>query len=348
MALAALAGPIANAYDVSELEWPLRIIAIALVGQSFMVLFTASFEALGRNALGFRLAFSESAIEVSASLALVLAGAGVAGAAGGRAIGYGCAAVVGAVLLLRALDRNRFRGIPAPDLRLRRLAGYAGALFVVDAAYMAFTQIDVLMIGAILDARSAGLFAAPAQILLFAEYAGLALAAAVAPRLARGEGREPNVAAFQMALRGLIAFQFALVAPIVVWADPITDLLLGSDYEESAEVFRALAPYVLMAGPATLLALGANYLGVAGLRVPLALGALAINAGLDAILISELGIVAGAIGTNVAFLLFLAGHLAICRSEIDLPLAPLSLTLLRTGLPARRWRGPYSPSGLTR
>lgn len=333
-ALFAAAGPIASAYDAPSLEWPLRLVALALLGQSFMILFSATFEATGRNALGFRLALTESALEVSASVGLVLAGAGVTGAVAGRTFGYGVAAVLGLALALRAVGHSRLRDAPGSELSLRRIAGYAGALFIVDAAFAAFTQVDILLIGALLDPRSAGLFSAPVQILKFAEYVGLALAAGVAPRLARGRGQRPNVEAFQGALRGLLAFQFVIVAPIVVWATPITDLLLGSDYEQSADVFRALGLYVLMMGPGPLLALGVNYLGEARRRVPLALGAVAINFGVDVILIPEIGIVGGAIGTTVAFLFFIAGHLWICRSEIGLRLAPLALTLLRAGLAA--------------
>lgn len=334
LALIAAAGPIANAYDQPSLEWPLRVIALALLGQSFMVLFRATFEAMGRNALGFRLALTESALEVTASVGLVLAGAGVTGAVAGRAFGYGVAAVLGLALALRAVGHSSLRDAPRSELSLRRIAAYAGALFIVDAAFAAFSQVDVLLIGALLDARSAGLFSAPAQILVFAEYAGLALAAGVAPRLARGRGQKPNVEAFRSALRLLLAFQFVLVAPVVVWATPITHLLLGPGYEESADVFRALGLYVLMMGPGPLLALGVNYLGEARRRVPLALGAVAINVVIDLILIPEIGIVAGAIGTTVAFLFFISGHLWICRSEIGLRLAPLAVTLLRAGLAA--------------
>jgi len=332
--LAAAAGPIASAYDTPDLEWPLRIVALALIGQSFMLLFSSTFEALGRNSLGFRLALGESSVEVASSLTLVLAGAGVAGAVGGRAIGYGFATVLGLVLATRAVGRRqRRRGRPGGP-GLRRMALYAGAMFVVDAAFEAFSQIDVLMIGAILGAEEAGLFSAPAQILQFSGYLGVALAAGVAPRLARGPGREPDADLFQLALRLVIALQLALAIPFLVWADPITQLVLGSDYSESAEVLRALAPFIVMIGPGALFGLGLNYLGEARRRVPLAIGALAINAGIDVALIPELGIVAGAIGTDVAYFVFISGHVLIYHDLVGLRLRPLGLTMLRSVLAA--------------
>ena len=56
-----------------------------------------------------------------------------------------------------------------------------------------------------------------------------------------------------------------------------------------------------MVGVGPLLALSVNYLGEARRRIPLALAAVAVNAVLDAILIPKIGIVAGAIGSDIAF-----------------------------------------------
>jgi O-antigen/teichoic acid export membrane protein len=332
--LLVLAGPISSAYGADSLAWPLRVVSLALVGQSFMLLFTTAFEALGRNALGFNIALSESALETVASIALVLAGAGVTGAIAGRAIGYIVAAALAAVIATRLLGRRNLAGSPWSGIDLRRIARFAGALFLIDAAFTAFGYVDILLIAAFLDPRAAGLFSAPMQVLIFAQYGGLALAAGIGPRLSSGSRGAAEVASFQSGLRLLIAVQFLIVAPVVVWATPITDLLFGAGYEQSADVLRGLAPYAVMLGPVPMLALSINYLGEARRRVPVAVGAVAINALIDAILIPRIGIVAGAIGTDVAFLFFTAGHLMIARSLIDLPLLLLGRTLLRATVAA--------------
>ncbi len=339
VALIALAGPIANAYDADALELPLRVMGLAVAGQSLMMLFTTTFEALGRNVLGFRLAFSESALEVTTSVTLVLAGAGVVGATAGRATAYGVAAILGLAITLRAIGRRNLRGPPPTGLGIRRIALYAGALLLIDSAFSAFGYIDTILIGALLDPESAGLFSAPYNILHVAEYAGLALAAAVGPRLARGERSEPDVGALRIALRLVLIFQFVLLAPILVWATPITDLLFGSDYADSADVLRALAPYVLMVGVGPVIALSINYLGEARRRVPLAVGALTINIVLDLILIPEIGIIAGAIGTDVAYAFFLAGHVLIARNTLGLDLRPLGATVIRGAVAATAMAG---------
>jgi O-antigen/teichoic acid export membrane protein len=334
VALILAAGPIADAYGTPGLESALRIVAVAILAQGLMYYFTTTFEAIGRNSVGFRLTFAESMLEVSAALGLVLAGAGVSGALGGRAIGYSFGAALGALLLFRIIGRNRRRVARGAGLSARRIARYAGTLFVIDVAFAAFGYVDVLLIGAFLDPAAAGSFNAPVQIVTLTQYVALALAGGVGPRLAREAGGAPDVAAFRLALRLLLGFQFMLVPPLVIWAPSIINIALGPGYGASVDVLRAMGPYVLLVGAAPLLALSVNYLGEARSRVPLAIGAITINAVIDVILIPKIGIVAGAIGTDVAFLFFVLGHLVIIRRLIDLPLRPLGLSLARVVLAA--------------
>ena len=331
--LVVAAGPIANAYGIESLKTALWIIAVATVVQGFTAFFITTFEALGRNSVGFRLGFAESGVELCAALGLVLAGAGVSGALAGRAIGYGFGAALGGLLLLRIVGRRRPpRAASSTALTARRIARYAGTIFVIDAAYAAFGYIDVLLIGAFLDARAAGAFSAPVQLIAPTVYVALALAAGIGPRLASDRGAEPDTEALQAGLRIVLGLQFMMAVPIVVWAPSIVNIALGSDYGASVDVLRALGPYLVMLGVGPLLALSVNYLGEASRRVPLALAAVAVNALLDAILIPKIGIVAGAIGTDIAYFIFVAGHVVIVRKLIDLPLRPLGLTLARVSI----------------
>lgn len=335
VALILLSGPIADAYGAPSLKTALWIVALAMIVQGFMYFFTTTFEAIGRNSVGFRLTFVESAVEFCAALGLVLAGAGVNGALGGRAIGYGFGTALGAILVLRIIGRRD--GIPATSttaLTARRIARYAGTILVIDTAFAAFGYIDVLLIGAFLDPAAAGFFSAPLQIITLTEFVALALAGAIGPRLARGEDQAPDTSSFSLAIRLVLGFQLMLIPPLVVWTTPIVHLVLGPDYGASVDVLRALAPYVLLASLGPLLSLSVNYLGEARSRIPIAIGAVAINALIDVILIPKIGIVAGAIGTDVAFLFFVVGHGVILRRLIDLPLAPLGLTLGRASLAA--------------
>jgi len=334
-ALFAAAAPIAELYgDGPNLVWPLRWIAIAVFAQSVMTLFTTSFVALGRTSISFRLVFSESAVEAGATVALVLLGTGVAGASLGRAVGFAFGALGGVYLMLRLLGRRSVGVGRRPGQRLRRLAGYAGALFIIDGAWALYSKLDVVLIGAILGAGSAGVYAAPVKVLAFVAYPSISAAAAVAPRLARHERHPPDVPAFHAGLRYLIIVQFPITVLVLVWAEPITSLVLGSGYAESAGVMRALAPWVLLSSIAPMLALGVNYLGEARRRIPLAIGAVVIDIAILLALIDSLGVLAGAIGTDIALFVYVLGHLHICRGLVGLEVGALLLTTARSAVAA--------------
>lgn len=329
-ALFALAAPISDAYGVAALEWPLRGAAIALGGQTLMLFITGIFGALGRVSANFRVILSEAALEATASIALVALGGGAAGATFGRAIGY----VVGGLLAVATLSRVLGRNVLAPGSaggeETRRIASYAVPLFVTNGVYTLFTQVDVLLLGALLGSTAVGTFQAVIRVNSMFAYAGLALSAGVAPKIAAGRGR--NVAAFQSAVRMLIIGQAALLAPLIVWAHPIVSLLLGPEFEESVPVLRLLALYVFLIGLGPLLSSSVNYLGGAARRVPIAIAALTVNAGIDVLLIPRIGVIGAAIGTNVGFLIYVPAHFWICRSTLGLALRPVAITLGRTAL----------------
>jgi O-antigen/teichoic acid export membrane protein len=109
-----------------------------------------------------------------------------------------------------------------------------------------------------------------------------------------------------------------------VWATPIADVLFGRGrYPEAANVLRALAPFVFLSGFGNLFSLAANFLGQARKRVPIALLTVVVNCGMDIILIPRIGVVAGAIGTDVAYALYAPAHVWICASVLGVSLKPL-------------------------
>lgn len=332
--LFAAAGPIASAYDNPALVWPLRGVSLALFGQSLMLLFAGTFVALRRVSVNLRVVFSEASMETVASIGLILLGGGAAGAAFGRATGYIFGALVAIILATRILGRPIIGVRGQSGGQLRRLTRYASALVVVDGAFTLFKQIDVLLIGLILGSREAGLYGAPMRFVTFLHYPGNAVASGVAPRVVQSSAGAPEAKTFSTTLRYLVIFQAALIAPVVVWADPIVDLLLGPGYEESGQVLRALAPFVFLQGIAPLVSLAVNYLGEAKRRIPIAILTVLLNLGIDLLLIPRIGIVGGAIGTDVAYALYVPAHLWICNRLLGLDLWPVALAFARSMLAA--------------
>ncbi len=333
LVLALLAGPIADAYGVPGLETPLRWTALTLLAQSFFHLLASAFIAIGRASLQAWLYLVEGIAETGLVIAIVALGGGAAGAAAGRAAAFTVGAALGFVLAARIIGRRR-RGsggerVAGPG---RKLAGYAGALFVVDAAFALFANIDLLLISAYLETEDVGRFEAALRLTTFLALPGMAISSAVAPRVARHATEPQAVGALMGAIRGLFVLGMLAAVVITVWAEPIVQLLLGDEYAESAEVLRAFAPYVVLGLIAPIVTISVNYLGQAVRRIPIVVAALAVNAILDVILIPRIGIVAGAISTSIAFLIYVPAHLWFLHRMLPLDLRALGLTALRSAL----------------
>jgi O-antigen/teichoic acid export membrane protein len=325
---AALAPVIADLYGNPDLAWPVRGIALATFGQSTYAMVLGISTALGRAAVNVRLVAAESLLEVAASVALVLAGAGAAGAAFGRAVGFGLGAVIAAGVVLRVSGHGAggFWHRPRRET-IRLVGGYAGPVFAIDASYTIGASLSVLLVGAYLGSAASGVFQAPSKLIILIQYVGLSTAYGVAPRLSRGPDQEPNVNAMNRALRGLIGFQCLMLAPAVVWAKPITHLLLGSGYAGSAGVLAALAPYIFFSGLAPLVTTGVSYIGEARRRVPIAFATLVLVAVSGVILIPSHGVVGAAIATDIAFGFYTLAHIWLCRRLLELRIGMLAWSL---------------------
>lgn len=328
--LGVLAEPIASSYGIPALTWPLRGVAIALLGQSLMMI-GAVFIAAGRLDVTLKTSLVESAVELTASIGLVLAGAGATGAAFGRAIGYLLGATATIMLLARLFGSRILPHSISFGAEAKRIASYAGILLIVDGAYTAFSQIDVLIIGAYLGASSVGIFSGPMRLTTFLAYPGSAVSSGVAPGLARSVGG-PNITSFLTALRLLLIVQAAITAFVLGWAGLLIKVGLGNGYKESASVLRALAPFVFLSGFGALVSISANYLGEASRRVPVAIATVVINLALDLVLVPRIGPIGGAVGTDAAYALYAPAHLFICQRALHIDLRPALRTLVRTTL----------------
>lgn len=329
VALILLAPVIADAYDTPSLTLPLRLIAIAVAVQGIAGIFQFWFTALGRVSLNLWTGLVKSSVEATASIGLVLLGAGAAGAVGGRAIGWATAGILAAALALRVTGWKALRDAGSRQFPARRIAGYGAAMLVINGVMAIFERVDVLIIGAMLDTASAGLFEAAARILTFLVYPAIAVATGFTPRLARGSRSQADSARFIAAFRYTVLLYLLLAAPVLVWAEPIVRLVLGDEYSDSAPVLRALAPTVVLFGLATVLQTAANYLGEARRRIPLAIGALLVNVVIDLVLVPPIGIVAGAIGTGAAMTLYTGGHAWICQRALETPFSGLAIIVGR-------------------
>ena len=211
----------------------------------------------------------------------------------------------------------------------RSLLSYARVMFVVDIAWSAIAQIDILMIGALLGTAAVGSFAVVLRILTVVGYVGAAVSASIAPRLSLG-GDGPDVRSFERALRYVLIVQGATIAPMVVWAKPITDLLLGSGYGSAAGIMQVLAIYSFVGAPAAMITLAVTYLGEARKRLPVMIITLTLGIIVTYVLIKWLGVIGAAIGDDLVIVVYVAAHFWITATLIDLDLRGLARSLLIT------------------
>jgi O-antigen/teichoic acid export membrane protein len=336
IALFLLATPICHAFGAENAIWALRASAIALFAQTLFNLFLGAFVALGKLRYNVILATIESVAEVATSIPLVIIGGTAAAAAFGLVAGFSVGVIAAGALARRTLgargSREQRTDLDPAVVSPRRLMGYAGPLLLVDAAFRLFTSIDVLLIAAIIGggARVAA-FGLPLRLTVFLEYPAAAVASAVAPRLTRGRS-EDDVVLLGDSIRYLTILQMLITAPLLIWPEAIMSLLFGDKYPEATGVLRALAPFVLLSGLAQLTTLSVNYLGEAWRRVPIAIVMLSANVIVDVILLPKIGIVAGAVGTSVAYAIWVPAHVWILRTRGGLRVGPFLVTLARSVL----------------
>jgi stage V sporulation protein B len=345
-ALFAASGAVADAYRDPGLAWPLRWMALAVIGQALFGFLSYACGSVRRVAVSMWMVIIESATETSASVALVITGGGVAGAMLGKAIGYGVGATAGLYLTLRLLGGIRWRGSPA-RVGIRAISRYASAVFLVDLAWSAITRVDVLLIAALLSSAAVGNFSAVLRILTVLGYLGLAVSTGVAPRLSLGGGT-PDTRSFAQGIRYLIIVQGLVIAPMVVWARPIVDLLLGPGYQDSAEIMRVLAVAAWVSAPASLISVGVTYLGEARRRVAIMLGTLVLGLLSTYVLLRVVGLVGAAIADDAVQIVYVSAHLWICSLLITMDFRRLAWSGVRTLMAAGAMALPMYAMGTDR
>jgi O-antigen/teichoic acid export membrane protein len=327
--LFALAGPIANAYGIHGLLWPLRWVALSVAGQALFGYLGSVASSLRRSSPGLWMALVESGSEAITSIALVIAGGGAAGAAFGKTVGYTLAIAAGLVLVPRTFGGRRRRPISAAPVTVGTVMRYASVMFVVDVTWAAIAQIDLILIGALLTSSALGGFGAVLKLLTVLGYVGSAVSSGVSPRLSLG-GDGPDVRSFELGLRYLMIVQGLTLAPLVVWAVPITHLLLGGGYGESAAIMRALTVYSFVGAPAAMITIAVNYLGESRRRLIVMVATLALGLAATYVLIETIGVIGAAIADDLVMVAYVAAHFWICQRLVPLDLRRLALCLART------------------
>jgi O-antigen/teichoic acid export membrane protein len=345
LSLIALSGPLVSAYGDPQLTWPLRWMGCVVVFQALFTYLTSSCTSVRRVSTSLRMVIIESVTETGAAIALVVAGAGAAGALMGRAVGYAVAVAAGLYLTLRLFGSRERHGVLPKSVTLRSIMSYSGALLLVDATWSAIARVDVLLIGAMLTSAAVGSFSAVLRIMTLLGYLGMAVSGGVAPRVARGGG-QADTRSFNQAIRYLLIVQGLAIAPMLIWSKPIIGLLLGPGYGSAVDVMRVLTVQAFVTAPASLISVSVSYLGEGRRRVLIMVGILAIGLISTYLLLRVAGLVGAAAADDLVAVLYVSGHLWLCRRLIAVDIRRLAWSTARTLMAAAAMTLPLLVAGV--
>jgi hypothetical protein len=337
LATAAAAGVIAQAYGFPALGWPLRWAGLAIIAACALRILQAASAGLPGGRVAGALVIGEAVLELVTTVGLVVAGAGVSGAAAARPLSYAAVAAIGVGLVLATRRRREPTARAKQDREFSPdiFARSAGGAATTGLVWAAVVPVQAILIGALSGAPAVGSFGA--EVRLLTAIASISTAAAlVYLRRASAGVRDTNSEA-RGTLKWSIVASGLLVAPSVVWASPISAGLLGSGHPGSAATLRWLAVYAFVAAPIAVLSVidspprgGAHRWALVGMAV-------GYSALVGSAAILSFGVAGAAItvdGLALTALAALAARLQTNSSEIVFDRREALLTAMRTVLAA--------------
>jgi hypothetical protein len=332
--VAVAAGAIAQAYGFPALTWPLRWAGLAIVAGCALRTLQVATAPLSGGRVAAALVIGEAGLELVATVGLVVAGAGVSGAAFARPLTYAVVAALGAGLVLAIGRRPRatVRATPDRDLSARALARSTGGASVAGLIWAGVVPVQAILIGALSGAPAIGSLGAEVRLLTPIAAISAAAALVYVRRAAGGVGDHDGEA--RRTLKWSIVASGLLVAPSSVWASPISAGLLGSGHPGAAAILRWLAVYAFVAGPIAVLSVidGARA-GGSG-RWALVILALGYAAFVGKATILTFGVAGAAMTVDGVALAALVVHLLASSTQIVFDRRAVLFTALRTVLAA--------------
>lgn len=242
-----------------------------------------------------------------------VAGLGLSGATWATTLSFVVAAIVALLMLTRKLVRQRSPSEPEVPLTgpsAKELLAFSLPTALASLLAVLIMSVDLLMVGALIDAYSAGLYQTATQIalLFFLILTSInAILAPMIPPLAESNERRRLEELYRVSTKWGLYLALPLFLFVLVDIEGFLRLY-GDDYVAAATAARllALGQMVNLATGAVGLLLILHGWQRAWLR--LTLGSLVVNVVSNALLIPRLGVAGAAIGTTLAVsTLFLSG-----------------------------------------
>lgn len=265
-------------------------------------------------------------LRLGCTLVLVLLGFGAMGALAGYTIAFAISSGLGFYFIYRFCYVN-FSPAPVMDPGLRRrIAEYSLPLAVTHTAFLLDRRLDTVIIGHLLDASAAGFYAIGYQVVEFVEVPVSSLGYTLSPTFGAekaSENIERISKVFEEALTYSLLIYVPAAAGLFLTADPMIDLIFGSDYTNASPVVKIFSLYLLLRAVTNLTTNGIDYLGRAKIRaIALTITSLT-NIGLTIVLVPYLGIIGAAVATVLTYAVYTAVNIYIIFAEFELQLGKI-------------------------
>jgi O-antigen/teichoic acid export membrane protein len=292
--------------------------------QGLLATLDAAFQARRVLVYSAALVATQASLGVAVGFVLVASGVGPAGLLAGTLCGYVAATPVGFLLARRQLGirpqlGGAWRGVPPLVKAALPVAATGGTGIIYD-------RIDVLMLSQLDSVKSAAIYNVPLTILQYSALVPSIVATAFFALLAELLRKDPPAArdAFGLILRIFVLLSIPIALVLTFGGETVLVTLFGERYRDSAGPLSVLAWSVVLAFLNYLFwyALLAAYREGAKFRIMLA--GLALNVGLNLVLIPAYGPTGAAISLVCSDFLVVAWQgLLIRRHLFEVPLGRL-------------------------
>jgi len=211
---------------------------------------------------------------------------------------------IAAALWLSSVRRRNTRGLPTGegDFRAREFWRFTGPRAVSSIVQLALQRFDIILLAVLRGPVDAALYTAATRFLVVGQLGGSAISTVVQPRLsellALGD-RDAAKSIYQVATGWLVLVTWPLYLLVVVFSTQLL-ALFGRGYAAGSKVVVLLAAAMLVATICGMVDVVLNMAGRTAWTLGNSVLALAVNVGLDLLLIPGHGILGAAIGWSTA------------------------------------------------
>lgn len=298
---------------------------LLVAGTSYLLAFglneylTMVFQGFNRVTWSATLTAVSSVARVLFAVAFVVAGLDALGALLGYVVGYLVADVLGLVVLYR----EYYTAFEAPDRPeaglIRRLLRYSVPLTVTKGANVLDKQVDIILVGYLLNPVAVGYYVVAKQISNVLSTPAQSFGFSISP--AYGEQKasqrvERAARLYESALVYVLLLYVPACAGLVLVAEPTVELVFGSEYGPATPVVQVFAGFVLVNAVNKVTNDGLDYLGRARSRALVQSIMAVTNFGLNLLLIPVFGVPGAAIATVATYTVYTLANVYFIHQEL--------------------------------